>query len=117
MFHMAGMTPEAEGAVASDADWVTITVADMAATWSSLNGGPAAIDLVAFGSPHASFDECRAIVDAFGESRRRDHVQVIVTAGTDVIRRLRQEGVLQLLQNISIKVLPDLCWCSISEPY
>ena len=116
MLHIAGVTPEADGAAAADADVVTLTQADMAATWSSLNSGPAAIDLVAFGSPHASFDECRAIADAFGGSRRRDHVRVIVTAGKDVIRRLRQEGVLQRMQASGIQVLPDLCWCSISEP-
>lgn len=116
MLHIEGITPEAEAAAAHDADSVRITRNDMAATWSSLNGGPEEVDLVAFGSPHASIDECRAIADAFGHRRRHADVAIIVTAGRGVISQARREGVLERLESCGVQLLPDLCWCSISEP-
>lgn len=116
MLHIEGVTPEAKNAAADDADRMRITRGDMAAAWSALNEGPEEVDLVAFGSPHASLEECRSIADAFGDRRRRPDVAVIVTAGRDVIAQARREGVLERLQGCGIEVLPDLCWCSISEP-
>ncbi len=116
MLHIEGVTPEAATATAPDADRARIARNDMAAAWSALNMGPEAVDLVAFGSPHASLDECRAIADAFGGRRRRSDVAVIVTAGRGVIAQARRDGTLRRLENCGVRVLPDLCWCSISEP-
>ncbi|MCA1442545.1 DUF521 domain-containing protein [Ensifer sp. IC4062] len=116
MLHVEGVTPEADGAAAEDADYATITRADMAAAWSSLNGGPDEVELVAIGSPHASLDECRALADAFGGRRRHPEVAVIVTAAHQVIADARSEGTLARLEMSGVQVLPDLCWCSISEP-
>ena len=41
---------------------------------------------------------------------------MIVTAGRDVLAEARTDGVLARLEASGVKVLPDLCWCSISEP-
>lgn len=116
MLHIEGVTPEAEGAPDADADAATITRADMAAAWTVLNGGPEDVDLVAIGSPHASLAECRALATALGGRPRHGDVAVIVTAGRDVIASARAEGVLAALEASGVQVLPDLCWCSISEP-
>jgi cis-L-3-hydroxyproline dehydratase len=114
MLHIDGVTPEAAGAAAPDADRATISRADMAAAWASLNQGPDEVDLVAIGSPHASLDECRALADGLAGRRRR--AAVIVTAGKDVIAAARGAGVLAQLEACGVAVLPDICWCSISEP-
>ena len=116
MLHIEGVTPEAEGAAASDADSLAITRAEMAAAWTVLNGGPEDVDLVAIGSPHASLAECRALATALGGRTRHQDVAVIVTAGREVIAATRAEGVLASLEASGVQVLPDLCWCSISEP-
>ena len=116
MLHVEGVTPEAEGAAAKDADHTTITRADMAAAWSLLNDGPAEVELVVIGSPHASLEECRALATAFDGRKRDSNVAVIVTAGRDAIAAARDEGLLARLEESGIQVLPDLCWCSISEP-
>ncbi|WP_432346224.1 aconitase X [Shinella yambaruensis] len=114
MLHIEGVTPEADGAALSAADRVTITRADMVEVWTMFNEGPAEVELVAIGSPHASLSECAALADALAGRRCHADVAVIVTAGRDVmaeagdtVARLREGGV---------QVLPDLCWCSISEP-
>lgn len=114
MLHIAGVTPEAGNAAAADADRVSITRAGMAEVWTMLNGGPAEVELVAIGSPHASVSECRALADALDGRRRHDGVRVIVTAGRDVIAEAGDA--LARLRASGVEVLPDLCWCSISEP-
>ncbi|MBV7518601.1 aconitase X [Ensifer sp. ENS12] len=116
MLHVEGVTPEAEGAAAEDADHTATTRADMAEAWAHFNEGPAEVELVAIGSPHASLEECRALADAFDGRKRHGDVAVIVTAGRDAIAAAREEGLLARLEASGIQVLPDLCWCSISEP-
>jgi predicted aconitase len=86
----------------------------MAGGWRTLNDGPDQVELVAIGSPHASLPECRALADAL--AGRRTSVATILTAGRRVIEDARAEGTLQRLETAGVQVLPDLCWCSISEP-
>lgn len=116
MLHVEGVTPEAGDAEHPNADHHAITRADMAAAWSMLNEGPEQVELVAIGSPHASLTECRVLADAFAGRRRLPEVMVIVTAGRDVIAKAEEDGTLARLRHSGVQVLPDLCWCSISEP-
>ena len=116
MLHIEGVTPEAGLGAAADADRAAITRADMAEAWALLNDGPEEVELVAIGSPHASLEECRALADALGGRKRHPQTAVIVTAGHDVISAARAEGTLDRLQASGVQVLPDLCWCSITEP-
>ncbi|WP_413874921.1 aconitase X [Albidovulum sp.] len=113
MLHVEGVTPEA-GRVAPEADRAAITRGDMIVGWQMLNDGPESVDLVAIGSPHASLQECRALADAL--AGRKVAIATIVTAGRQVIEAARAEGTLARLQASGVQVLPDLCWCSISEP-
>jgi predicted aconitase len=116
MLHVEGVTPEAEGAAAAGADAAALTRADMLAAWQGLNAGPEEVDLVAIGSPHASLAECRALAAALGEGRARAEVAVILTVGREVRAAVEAEGLLARLTGAGVRVLPDLCWCSISEP-
>ena len=113
MLHLDEVTPEAHR-IAPDADHARISRADMAAGWRLLNDGPEAVELIAIGSPHASLEECRALADAL--AGRRVTVATIVTAGREMIARARADGTLDRLLAAGVQVVPDLCWCSISEP-
>ncbi|MCZ7854171.1 aconitase X [Agrobacterium salinitolerans] len=116
MLHIEGVTPEAGLPPLETADIVTVSPSDMAAGWSLLNEGPEEVQLVAIGSPHASLEECHALAAEFAGRRRHADVAVIVTAGQQVIDAAGQDGTLQGLHDSGVQVLPDLCWCSISEP-
>lgn len=116
MLHIEGVTPEAGLPPLETADIVTVSPYDMAAGWSLLNEGPEEVQLVAIGSPHASLEECHALAAEFAGRRRHADVAVIVTAGQQVIDAAGQDGTLQSLRDSGVQVLPDLCWCSISEP-
>ncbi|MGJ7039919.1 putative aconitase/putative aconitase with swiveling domain [Shinella sp. BE166] len=114
MLHIEGVTPEAKDAAAADADHTTITRADMIDVWTMFNDGSAEVELVAIGSPHASLSECRALADALGDRKRHKDVTVIITAGRDIMAEAGD--ILTRLRECGVQVIPDLCWCSISEP-
>ncbi|TFL18714.1 cis-3-hydroxy-L-proline dehydratase [Jannaschia formosa] len=82
--------------------------------WDRLGAGPEAVDLVAIGSPHASLPELRALARGLGD--RRCVIDTLVTVGRDVARAAQEEGVMAALTGAGVRVVPDLCWCSLSEP-
>ncbi len=116
MLHIEGVTPEAVGAAAEDADHASISRDDLRATWAHLNDGPTAVELVAIGSPHASLRECRDLADGLAGRHRHPLTHVIVTAGREVIGQATDEGLLARLRACGVQVVPDICWCSITEP-
>lgn len=113
MLHVEGVTPEAQ-LLSPAADTAVLDRAAMRAGWHSLNAETETVDLIAIGSPHAALAECRALARAL--DGRRVAVSTIVTAGRAVIAQAQTEGTLGALERSGVQVLPDLCWCSISEP-
>lgn len=116
MLHIEGITPEAGEGRAPDADTVTLTHDDLLQAWQHLNAGPEAIDLVAIGSPHASLAECRALAQALAGRKCHPDTAVIVTTARHVMGAAERDGTLQALHAAGVQVVPDLCWCSITEP-
>lgn len=116
MLHVAGITPEAEEAAAPDADTLRAGAADLAEVWQGFNAGAAKVDLIAFGSPHFSAPECRALAAALDGRQRHAATHVIVTVGQNVLDAIRADGTLAALEASGVQVVPDICWCSISEP-
>lgn len=113
MLHVEGITPEAH-LVLQEADQLRITRQDMATGWRLLNDGPDRVDLVAIGSPHASLEECRSFADALQGGRVA--IPTIITAGRQIIAAAKGDGTLERLEVSGVEIIPDLCWCSISEP-
>ena len=84
--------------------------------WRELNRGEGKIDLVAIGSPHASLNEAHRIADLFGDRHCAASTQMIITIGRDVLRAARSDGTVDRLHGAGVRLIPDLCWCSIIEP-
>ena len=116
MLHVEGITPEAGHAGHDIADRVALTRDALAAGWRKLNAGPAGIDLIAIGSPHASLEECGTLARLLDGRRRAAGVSVIVTVGRDVLAGAQADGTLEALRASGVDVITDLCWCSISRP-
>lgn len=116
MLHVAGHTPEAHLPPAPDAPRHRIGPAEFAEAWRELNRGDRRVDLVAIGSPHASLTEARRLADLFGARRCNPETQMIVTIGRDTLRAARAEGLVPRLEAAGVRLIPDLCWCSIVEP-
>ncbi len=115
MLHVAGHTPEADLHPVEGADEVTLTPDDFRRLWAQFNAAPDRIDLVAIGSPHASAAECRALA-ALLDGHRLSGPSLIVTLGRATLAEIEGDGTLGRLQASGARVVPDLCWCSISEP-
>lgn len=116
MLHVANHTPEAHLAPAPDAARHVMDLSALADAWRELNRGDRRIDLVAIGSPHASLAEVRRLVDLFGERHCHPGTGMTVTIGRDTLRAARAEGVADHLEQAGVRLIPDLCWCSITEP-
>lgn len=116
LLHVAGVTPEADLAPLPQADRQAITPDDMAEAWHSLNAGPEIVDLVAIGSPHASLPEVGRFCDLLDGRPRHPGTDVIVTIGRDVLAKARSVGLVARLEASGVRVIPDICWCSITEP-
>jgi len=114
MLHVAGHTPEA-GDFPLPEDTAQVTRTDLARVWNDLNQGPAKVELIAFGSPHSSAPECRALADLVTGQRDKD-TAVIITVGQNVLAEITADGTLTRLQAFGAQVIPDICWCSITEP-
>jgi predicted aconitase len=116
MLHIAGVTPEAELPAVPNAATVRIGPDDFAKLWERFNTGPAKIDLVALGSPHFSHGECSTFARLMaGRSVHKD-VTAIITLGRATLEAIRTDGIAATLEAAGVKIVPDLCWCSISEP-
>jgi len=116
MLHIAGHTPEASLPPMLDAVRRQITPRDLAAAWHELNRGRREIDLVAIGSPHASVAEVRRIAELFSGRQCAPKTSMVVTIGRDVLRAAVAEGLVERLSGARARLIPDLCWCSITEP-
>lgn len=114
MLHVEGVTPEADMPPRDGADQRAVTRADLAATWVSLNPGPEMVELIAIGSPHASAPECQALAAAL--AGRKVGIATMITAGRAIIAELRRDGTLDALEASGVQIIPDMCWCSITEP-
>ena len=116
MLHISGHTPEAHLPPASTAKSYFIDRDTLKQAWEALNKGEKLIDLVAIGSPHASFDEVKKIEGYFLNRKCHPKTTMIITVGRQTLQRLKQEGIYQRILEFNAQIIPDICWCSITEP-
>ena len=116
LLHVAGVTPEGDLDPAHDAAQARMTVGDLAAAWERFNAGPANVDLVALGSPHLSLEETRRFAALMSGQAKHPDTSVIVTLGRDILSKARAEGLAASLEASGVRLISDLCWCSIIEP-
>lgn len=116
MLHIAGVTPEAPGDDLPENDIVVVTGDDILRAWQQFNTAPDGIDLVAFGSPHFSVGECGRLADLMDGRRCNPGTTTIVTMGRAALGVARADGIADRLEASGIRIVTDLCWCSICEP-
>lgn len=116
MLHIAGITPEADQAPTEDADHVEIMPREFLDLWRQFNGACDKVDLVALGSPHFSAAECASFAGLMNSAQVHPQVTVIITVGRGTLTAIGANGVKARLEKAGVKVISDLCWCSISEP-
>ncbi|MFD1807338.1 aconitase X [Gemmobacter lanyuensis] len=80
------------------------------------NAGGGEVDLVALGSPHFSAPECRAFARLMAGRNVHPKVTAIITLGRATLSEIEADGTAASLRSSGVRLVPDLCWCSISEP-
>ncbi len=115
MFHIAGITPEANGQAPGRA--VSFSLSDLATTWESLDtAGDAAIELVSLGNPHFSLSEFARLAGLVRGRMRSPGVSVVVTCGRAVQLAARDAGYIAEIERFGATIMTDTCWCMIGEP-
>ena len=116
MLHILGHTPEAHILPSSKSKTYIIDYDTIEQAWYALNKGETSIDLVAIGSPHASFEEVKKIKNYFSERKCHPDTKMIITVGRQTLNLLKEEGIYEQLLNSKVQIMSDICWCSITEP-
>ena len=116
MLHISGHTPEANLPIATKAKMHIIDIESLTLAWQELNQAETAIDLVAIGSPHASFEEVKKINSYFSNRKCHSNTHMIITVGRQTLALLKQAKIYHTLIQSGVQVIADICWCSITEP-
>ncbi|RII24199.1 hypothetical protein CUC08_Gglean011923 [Alternaria sp. MG1] len=127
MFHMLGVTPEAEqhaGLVESDAlqPKISITWQNLKDTWTTFNQNfdfkvlPRTVDLVSLGNPHFSLLELKSLAQLVHGRTKHPSTSVVVTTSRTQHSLATQAGYIAQLDEFGVQVLTDTCWCFIRDP-
>ena len=115
MIHIAGVTPEAPTVAEALGNRpplrkISISMDDLrrARTALSTTTGDR-LDVVAFGSPHCSLFECRALAELMLGQRAAQSVEVFVTTSRAVRDLLARSGQLRVLEDFGARVTADTC--------
>ncbi len=115
LFHLVGITPEA--ATTRDAfqgdpgtDPHAITLAHLRKIRAMLTTSAMdQVDVVAFGSPHASLQECIRLAELMDGATARDGMQVYITTSRAVKEILARVGALEKIEAFGASVVTDTC--------
>lgn len=121
MFHIVGVTPEAvtlESMLGAEIIGnYDVGPNDLLDAWKSLNGRTtSSIELVAFGNPHFSFDECERLSSLCENRTKHPDVRVLVTCNRATFERVSSTKLIEKLSKFGVQFVTDACWCTLAEP-
>jgi cis-L-3-hydroxyproline dehydratase len=115
MFHIAGVTPEADGQ--RPERQVRIGLGEPRRAWDVLNTAASTeVGLVSLGNPHFSLSECARLAALVQGRTKSADVAVIVTCGRAVHEAARQAGHVAAAEAFGVQFVTDTCWCMLGEP-
>jgi predicted aconitase len=115
LFHLAGITPEAPTVAEAlggraPSRTIAITMVDLRRTRAALTTASGdRVDVVAFGSPHASLAECRGLARMMSGRTAAEGVDVFITTSQAVRDLLARSGELEVLERFGARVTADTC--------
>ncbi|MFW6115477.1 MAG: aconitase X [Chloroflexota bacterium] len=107
LFHVDGVTPEADAPWVLLPDHQTLEVSDLRPAYAALNAETQEIDLVWFGCPHAGLDEMAQIVRLL--EGRRVASALWVTTARQTRERAESEGLVAAIEASGGRVVSDMC--------
>ena len=76
------------------------------------------IDLVSFGNPHLSLDECHRLASLVSSSAapKDPDVKVMATLSRHVYEEAKSHGYVRTLESFGVQFINDTCWCMLLDP-
>ncbi|MCK4731600.1 MAG: aconitase X catalytic domain-containing protein [Methanophagales archaeon] len=105
LYHVHGVTPEAEGGDVIDDEVEKIIIEDLDEGYSALNSKVSEIDFVAVGCPHASVDELKKISALL--KNRRVKTELWITTARET--KKRAEKLVKEIEECGAHVVSDTC--------
>jgi predicted aconitase len=115
MFHIAGITPEADEQ--RPGRQMRTGLGELRQAWAVLNTAASPeIGLVSLGNPHFSLDECARLAALVRGRTKSAEVAVVVTCGRAVHEAACQAGHVAAAEAFGVQFVTDTCWCMLGEP-
>ena len=121
LFHMVGVTPEAPTVEAAlggrpPRRVLDVTTADLREVWHGLSSGRGdSLQLVLFGSPHATLGDLARLADLSRGRRKHPGVDVLVTTSRFAREQASAHGFLGAIEDFGMRVITDTCLCMRTE--
>jgi predicted aconitase/predicted aconitase with swiveling domain len=114
MFHIAGITPEAD-AYPTPTNACEVRRDHLQKAWHELNScEDGLVDVISLGNPHFSITEFEALAKLI--EGRKSNVAMIITCGRDEYEKARLLGYVEPVETFGATIINDTCWCMIGEP-
>jgi hypothetical protein len=107
LYHVAGVTPEADRPDILAHKYETLVVGDLRPAYAALNAAAREIDLVWFGCPHAGLEEIVRIVQLLDGRQVTSALWITTARGT--WEQARREGLVDAIETSRGRVLADMC--------
>jgi predicted aconitase len=107
LYHVAGVTPEADRFDVPGSDQETLSVDDLRPAYAALNSDASRIDLAWFGCPHASIEEIARIVRLL--HGRQVQAALWITTAREVREQARADGLVAAVEASGGRVVADMC--------
>ncbi len=115
MFHIAGITPEAD--MQGPGRSLRVGPGELRNAWELLNTAKSPeIGLVSLGNPHFSRDECARLAALVRGRTKSPDVAVVVTCGRAVHEAAIRAGHVEVAEAFGVRFITDTCWCMLGEP-
>jgi len=107
LYHVAGVTPEADGPEILATDHEVMTVDDLRPAYEALNADVRDIDLVWFGCPHAGLEEIAEVVRLL--NGRSVRAALWITTAREMREQAEVEGLVAAVEASGGRVVADMC--------
>jgi predicted aconitase len=107
LYHVAGLTPEADRPGTLAPDHETLVVDDLQAAYAALNSDVRGIDLVWFGCPHAGLGEIADVVRIL--DGRQVRAALWITTAWEVREKAETQGLVAAIEASGGRVVADMC--------
>ncbi|KAI8715928.1 hypothetical protein NCS52_01101800 [Fusarium sp. LHS14.1] len=118
MFHICGVTPEADTAVVPKGiPKMTLGRRELAKTWLQLQSAKNdTIDIISLGNPHFALEEFSRLIYLIEKKTKSPDVAMVITTSCFVYEKAEEAGYLDVVVKFGAQFITDTCWCMLKEP-